>query len=444
LDDKYIMALQYSYYDNLTKQGNPKGNLADYSHASALYLRNNFRLTPKVPFLYHVVLDVNPLALQQLGTTVSSLLDKREFNLLVSQADLPSYNVDTDTKNQYNRKKIVQTKINYDPVNFTFHDDQAGLTTLLWEAYFRYYYQDPNYARKNTTSTPNTDVPPAYLNGMYTNEILNQRKFGLDRPRYLDVPFFNTITINQLHSQNTKPTFTSFTLVNPLIETIRHDTVNQEGQGTMQTQIRFAYESVLYGRGRTATDNPAGFADPAHYDVSPSPLQTGEAIFEKQNEFNVLDRFFDVFFDQLFKQVGQTDIDTFRKGQDLPTQVNEVRIDAGFDFLSDTIFPQPLSQTSSTLATTSVAGSIPQADQTFIRGLEQNPRRLDAFARRSFGLFSDAGNTSTESTEIYNSLSESTKQQVRGLSLSNAKDLTGSRTNPFAFQEGLRNLGLIR
>ena len=26
----------------------------------------------------------------------------------------------------------------------------------------------------------------------------------------------------------------------------------------------------------------------------------------------------------------------------------------------------------------------------------------------------------------------------------NAKDLTGSRTNPFAFQEGLRNLGLIR
>lgn len=438
------MALQYSYYDNLSKQGNPKGDLADYRHASALYLRNDFRLAPKVPFLYHVVIDVNPVALSQLGSTVQSLLDKREFNLLVTQADLPSYNIDTDVKNQYNRKKVVQTKINYDPLNFIFHDDQAGLTTLLWEAYFRYYYQDPNYARKNTTSTPNTDVPPAYLNGLYTNEILNTRKFGLDRPRYLDAPFFNTITVNQLHSQNTKPTFTSFTLVNPLIETIRHDTVNQEGTGTLTTQIRFAYETVLYGRGRTATDNPAGFADPAHYDVTPSPLQTGDGTKEQQNEFNVLDRFFDVFFDQFVSKTTQSDIDTYRRGQDLPTTVEDVFVDTAIDYLSDQIFPTKTRVEDTTSTVLSRADSIQQADQSFIRGLQRNPRRLDNFASRSFALFSDSGNTVGESRAVYQSLSESSKQQVRTLALANAKDLTGSRPNPFIFQDGLRNLGLIR
>jgi hypothetical protein len=36
--------------------------------------------------------------------------------------------------------------------------------------------------------------------------------------------------------------------------------------------MQVEYESVMYGRGLTTQDNPAGFADPSHYDVTPSPL----------------------------------------------------------------------------------------------------------------------------------------------------------------------------
>ena len=35
---------------------NPKGNLADYQHASRLYTDNNHALAPKTKFLYHVFL----------------------------------------------------------------------------------------------------------------------------------------------------------------------------------------------------------------------------------------------------------------------------------------------------------------------------------------------------------------------------------------------------
>tara|TARA_B100002019_G_scaffold291846_1_gene313146 strand:- start:8913 stop:9977 length:1065 start_codon:yes stop_codon:yes gene_type:complete len=265
------------FFDNLSKQG----TLADFAHADALYVRNNMRLAPKSKFLYHVVFDVNQEALASLGKTVQNLLNKREFNLLVDSTDMPRFNVDIDEKNQYNRKKLVQTRIRYEPVQMSFHDDMAGLTTLLWEAYFRYYSQDPNYARKNTSGQPDTTVPQSYntfRNNMYGPEEANMYRHGLDNNRQKNIPFFNSITVNHLYSNNANPEFTSFTLVNPMIANWNHDTLNQSENGFTKNSMRLMYENVLYGRGRTGVDEPAGFADPAHYDLSVGVLNTNGVL----------------------------------------------------------------------------------------------------------------------------------------------------------------------
>lgn len=263
-----------SYFDNFSSAlGNPKGNLGDYAHASALYVRNNLRLAPKVKFLYHVVFDVNRNALLELG--LYDQLKQTEFNLLVESASLPSYSFDTSTLNMYNRKKIVQTKVNYDPVEIVFHDDNAGLTTLLWEAYFRWYYQDPNYAYLDADGNPSTGVPSAYYNDTvkhYRSSGFQEYKHGLDRVRQNNSPFFNSITINQLHSANNDSHYTSIKLINPMITRFMHDRVDQTATDFMKNTMTLEYEAVSYGRGITGTDRPAGFADPAHYDVTPSSL----------------------------------------------------------------------------------------------------------------------------------------------------------------------------
>lgn len=265
------MAKFTPFFDNNSRAG----TLADFAHADALYVRNNMRLSPKSKFLYHVVIDVNQQALASLGPTVQSLLNKREFNLLVESVDLPRFNLEVDEKNQYNRKKLVQTRIRYEPVQMVFHDDMAGLTTLLWEAYFRYYYQDPNYAQKNSVGQPDTTVPQPYYNSMYKSEDANKYRYGLDNNRQTHVPFFNTITINQLYSNNAKPEHTGFTLVNPMIANMSHDTMSQGENAFTKNTMRIMYESVLYGRGRTTVDQPAGFADPSHYDLSYGTFSNG-------------------------------------------------------------------------------------------------------------------------------------------------------------------------
>lgn len=297
------------FFDNFSAAlGNPKGNLGDYRHAEALYVRNNLRLAPKAAFLYHVVIKINPVALGTLGSNVVSLLGKNEFSLLVKTVDLPRFDAAVEVKNVYNRKKLIQTQMTYQPVRLDFHDDMAGLTTMLWEAYYRYYYQDPNYSEVGADGQPSTSVPTAYYDTMYQGDILNQNRYGLDRPKPTTAPFFDSITVNQLHPQNGESKYTSFTLINPLISSYNHDTMSYDETGFTQNSMTIQYESVQYGRGFTKTDSPAGFADPAHYDVSPSPLSIeGGGVTTLFGTGGVVEGFTKVFRDL---ETGQLDLET--------------------------------------------------------------------------------------------------------------------------------------
>ena len=250
-------------FDNLGSIGANKGSVGDYAHAAATYLRNNYRLAPKTKFLYHVNIELNPTALASLGLG-SSYINKKELNLLVNTVELPRYTIDTDVKNQYNRKKVVQTKLRYDPVRIQFHDDRQGITTLFWESYFRYYYQDPAYNNPNNFKT----------NNMYNNSGI--KRYGLDKTNRLNTPFIKSIKVAQLYSLGGNPQFTAFTLVNPIISSWEHDEMDQTNGNTfVKNTMRIEYESVYYERDNSGIDSPAGFRDPAHYDTGLSKLSTG-------------------------------------------------------------------------------------------------------------------------------------------------------------------------
>ena len=115
-------------------------NLRDYQHASRTFLTNSYELKPRFKFLFHVnfVLNVDQIpalrTAQIFGETQLSSL-----SLSVKTVDLPKYTFNTETLNQYNRKRVVQTKINYDPVTITFHDDSGDNIREMWYQYYSYY-----------------------------------------------------------------------------------------------------------------------------------------------------------------------------------------------------------------------------------------------------------------------------------------------------------------
>jgi len=234
---------------------NPKGNLGDFQHAQRLYIDNAMRLAPKTKFLSFVNFNLTSNALRNLPKLDNAHL--AELNMLVKSFDMPQYRASVDTKNQYNRKKNVQTRIDYQPSTLTMHDDNFGITTMLMEAYYRYYYRDSNISDISATYDPRST---------YKEENGRSYRFGLDNDKM--VPFFRNIKLYQFSRHE----YTEFTLVNPIISQWGHDSMDQtDGTGLAENKMVVEYEAVLYDRGTVGEDSPATFAT-RHYDSTPSPL----------------------------------------------------------------------------------------------------------------------------------------------------------------------------
>ena len=261
--------------------------LRDYTHASKTFRSNGYQYAPKLKFLFHVYFDINTSAYAQ-NVSVAN------FGLLVKSVSLPSFTFATHELNQYNRKRIVQTKIKYEPISIKFHDDNGtaqpeaagGIIHQLWKAYYTYYYKDgtkPNVILSGATGAARTagNGKPAGASNYnqrttYTPSITGNDDWGyIGETTSLAVkqPFFNNITIFGFNQHN----YTAYTLINPLLTKMGQDTYSySEGNGTMEMSMDVNYETVVYNEGAMDGNSPGnivtGFGDNATYDRTLSPI----------------------------------------------------------------------------------------------------------------------------------------------------------------------------
>ena len=232
--------------------------MKDYQHASRLYIDNNFKLMPKQKFLFHVVFNTD----ESLFVDGFNANERYQLNMLVKQCDLPKYNMSMEEKTQYNKKMYNATRIAYEPVNITFHDDHADTVNAFWKKYYEYNIADSIGMNNDLTISNTKDDYYDFGSARRTT------KFGMDTPKISKKPYLKGIEIFVLHKQR----FTSMTLVNPVIGSFSHDNLDQaDGQGIMNNTMQILYETVIYKAGIINKNNVPGFAT-INYDHSPSPL----------------------------------------------------------------------------------------------------------------------------------------------------------------------------
>ena len=93
----------------------------DRNHASQIFVSNNYGLSPKYGWLFHVAFDINP----EISRVSND--DLLRMGFVVKSASLPKFTVDTKTLNAYNRVDIVQSKVKYDAMTIKFHDDNLDI-----------------------------------------------------------------------------------------------------------------------------------------------------------------------------------------------------------------------------------------------------------------------------------------------------------------------------
>jgi hypothetical protein len=258
---------------------NPKGIVSDWRHGRRLFIDDTFRLSPRQKFLFYVNFELDKSAVRS-----TKFIDKHanEVGYLVKSADMPKFNFDSVTKNQYNRKKILYKMINYDPLNLTFHDDSAGIINAMWALYYGYYIHD----RHNSLY--------AYSDNHYrpaNSEKQDNFRYGLDNQ--ITVPFFKTVNLYTMSRRR----FLGYTLVNPRIKSWQHGQGDYASSEGVENTMSLEYEAVIYSGGTVSVGNPKGFAT-LHYDTTPSPLSlAGGGVANILGEGGVLDGLESIFGD---------------------------------------------------------------------------------------------------------------------------------------------------
>lgn len=250
-----------------------------------------YRNQPRFPFEYYININLNNVGTAR--TYIQQFFNNPNYAQimpLVKSVEMPSMKIETSALNQYNRKRISQTKIAYDPLKFVFHDVADGKTLKFWEMYYRYYFGDGTEPGKNSaknsqqqnqsysfeqfvrnitptinpnilnlgTSVKNLFQSPAnpYSNSP-TNDVgdksalqnivsntLDNHKFGFNLPQVGNIRnLIQSIDIYQVHGGR----FNQVTLVNPRISSFQHDTLNYAiGDKTLELTMTMEYEYAYY------------------------------------------------------------------------------------------------------------------------------------------------------------------------------------------------------
>lgn len=213
----------------------------------------NFRLDslywdgiPRPGFLYYVRFvrtitsrNDGPHSQQASGNDWS-----KGIGVIAQEIERPSMSFDTGTLNQYNRKRIIQKKVEYDPINFTFYDTIDNKAYHMFEDYFRFYYGDP---KNDSVLDWSWDITGATMNQ-------GNSGWGFIPPTVQNTYFFSQIEFYLIYGGN----YSRFDVLNPKIKSFKPSNLSYEDATDVPTiQLGLDFEGVVYkGNNLKISDTP--------------------------------------------------------------------------------------------------------------------------------------------------------------------------------------------
>jgi hypothetical protein len=286
----------------------PSITLRDYQDAAYTFNTNNYQNLPKTKRWFSCFFDLNPDALtvvnQSLGTGTNTRINWPTNNIptlgiLVKSIKLPNFKFDVKKNNQYNRWSLAINKVDYEPVEINFWDDTISQMVGFWYGYFSYHNQDVNYsdftaAQQQGLPIPmqwdqNSGTPQSGYSTIYNSSDNWAGRFGLDtvingQTEFgRNQPFFRSIRIyefNRAVDTTIGSTYNEFVLVNPVISSFQHDTLDYESGDFLTGTMQLEYESCLYNAGNLEDDEIASWdlISQLFRDPNPSPLGTPATV----------------------------------------------------------------------------------------------------------------------------------------------------------------------
>jgi len=198
-----------------------------------------FRKIPKPKFLFFVRFKSNFTGSElPTGFDATKLNDPQNGIVFpLKNIDRPKLQPSTETLNQYNKKRVIQTKIEYQPVTMSFHDDIEDKVMSFWADYYAFYYGDGGKVHVNDWASDQTkgDFIDTVSGWGYRGKF----RHGIAENQH----YLSDITIYQFFGGQ----YTTMTFVRPIITMFDHDQADYaEGSTGSGVTMSFDYEGVYY------------------------------------------------------------------------------------------------------------------------------------------------------------------------------------------------------
>lgn len=204
--------------------------------------RNNYRFRPDVnPPRIKFEGYVNFVFNRNLPTFVDmeSATFKTNISSLVRRAKLPSVQFKNIVKNQYNKKKIVSTGVEYSPVEIAVFDTLNNEWLQVLMRYFSYLYMNPRNknAEGDRDIKVNTDGTIESPGSSFGGTSFKSGEAGLNLQR--DKQFFERIDIIMYHGGKG----VQYSMTNPLINSFDFGDIDYGSNEFVEFTIQCDYEN---------------------------------------------------------------------------------------------------------------------------------------------------------------------------------------------------------
>lgn len=214
---------------------------------SSIFTKN--ALVPRPKFLFFARFNVSKTGLTvnlPKGRDIPAYANIKDGVVFqIKQIDKPKFNIQTETMHQYNKKRVIQTNIDFNPMTINFHDDVGDRVLHFWSDYYQYYYGDGG--RSSPTDWRYDVVDRDFFNGQKDGWGYKGKYVG----GAANMHFLDSIELIQFYGR----IFTTIKFIRPLITIFDHDN-NDYSEGREGTGIRisFDYEGVIYDLDGTTVD----------------------------------------------------------------------------------------------------------------------------------------------------------------------------------------------
>jgi hypothetical protein len=157
------------------------------------------------------------------------------FAFQIGKIDRPRATPEVKELHQYNRKRLVQTGIKFDPLSITFHDTVDDRVLRVWNQYYQWYFGEGRNAGKKST---------AWKSSVISNSFDISSGWGFSPPNATDsdTGFFESLDIYVFYGKF----FTQTRVFNPKITMMEFENLDSESSALSNATMTVAHEGMEY------------------------------------------------------------------------------------------------------------------------------------------------------------------------------------------------------